>query len=216
MSLTLVIGNKNYSSWSLRPWLYMRHFDIAFEEVRIPLYRPDSHEQIQRYSPSGKVPVLIEGENIVWDSLAILEFMAEHIPYARGWPERIAARAFARSVCAEMHSGFAALRSECGMNCRREPRPKTLSPDAHRDIARIRQIWQQCRAHFGSGGPWLMGEFSIVDAMYAPVVLRFHQYALEAGPVEHAYIATMLAHPALQEWVKAGQAETETIEMLDD
>jgi glutathione S-transferase len=200
----------------LRPWLYLRHNDIDFEEVRIPLYQVGSREQILRFSPSGKVPLLMDGEILVWDSLAILEYLAEHRPFAKGWPEAQAAKAFARSVCAEMHSGFAALRSECGMNCRREPRTKTLSPDAQRDVARICQIWQQCRSGFGKGGPWLMGEFSIVDAMFAPVVLRFHQYALEAGPVEQAYIATMLAHPALQEWVKAGQAETETIEMFDD
>lgn len=215
MSLTLVIGNKNYSSWSLRPWFFLKHHAIAFKEVRILLYREDTRQKILQYSPSGKVPVLIDGVTHVWDSLAIMEYLAETHAETQGWPKRLKDRAKARSMAAEMHSGFQQLRAHCAMNCHRAPKAKKLTAEVNRDIARVRQIWQECRATYGSSGPWLFGEFGIVDAMYAPVALRFHQYALEAGAAEQAYIDTVLNHPAIQEWVKAGQAEAEIVEMFE-
>jgi glutathione S-transferase len=216
MNMTLIIGNKNYSSWSLRPWLYLKHHGISFDEIRIPLYREDSKKRILSYSPSGKVPVLIDGEAHVWDSLAILEYLAELHPKTRGWPKDIKDRGLGRSLAAEMHSGFQALRTNCGMNCRRPPKAKDLSEEVLRDIARIRQIWQECRARFGSEGPWLFGRFGILDAMYAPVALRFHTYQVDVGVVEQDYVNTVLNHPAIQEWIKAAKQETEIIPAFED
>ncbi len=216
MSLTLIIGNKNYSSWSLRPWFYLKHHGIPFDEIRIPLYREDSKQRILSYSPSGKVPLLIDGETHIWDSLAILEYLAERYPKTLGWPGDIKDRALARSLAAEMHSGFQALRTCCGMNCRRPPGGKDLPEEVLKDVARISQIWQDCRARFGSGGPWLMGGFSILDAMYAPVALRFNTYRVAVGAAERAYVNTVLSHPAIQEWMEAGRQETEVIQEFED
>lgn len=216
MSLTLIIGNKNCSSWSLRPWLFLKHHGIAFEEIRIPLYREDSPARIAAYSPAGKVPVLVDGDVTVWDSLAILEYLAERFPEAGGWPAATADRAKARSLAAEMHSGFTALRSHCCMNCRRQPAPKMLPEAVHKDVARINQIWRECREQFGNRGPWLLGQFSIVDAMYAPVALRFHSYQLEAEPEAAVYMNTVLGHPAVVEWIEAGKAETEMIQAYEE
>ena len=216
MSLTLVIGNKNYSSWSLRPWFFLRHHGIACEEIRIPLYREDSKPRLLEYSPAGKVPVLMEGDLRMWDSLAILEYLAETRPETQGWPEDPGERALARCLAAEMHSGFQSLRSHCGMNCRREPKAKSLPMQAQQDIARIRQIWQECRSRFANRGAWLMGDFGILDAMYAPVVLRFHQYQLDAGSLERSYMDTVLQHPAMQDWVAAGRGESEIIPMFEE
>lgn len=217
MSLTLVIGNKNYSSWSLRPWLFLRHHAIPFEEVRIPLYREDSQARIAAYTPSGKVPALLDGGITVWDSLAILEHLAERFPETQGWPEAPAERAKARALAAEMHAGFQALRGHCGMNCRREPAParKALPEAVHKDVARIGEIWRDCREQ-ADGGPWLFGRFTIADAMYAPVALRFWTYQLEAGAVAQDYMNTVLGHPALAEWIAAGKAEAETIGAFED
>lgn len=216
MSLILVIGNKNYSSWSLRPWLFLKHHGIPFNEVRIPLYREDSQSRIAAYSPAGKVPVLVDGDMAVWDSLAILEYLAERFPETAGWPEAPSARAKARALSAEMHSGFQALRTHCGMNCRRLPVPKELPEAAHNDIARIGRIWQECREQNTGGGPWLFGRFTIADAMYAPVALRFHSYRLDADPAAREYVETVLGHPAIAEWIEAGRAETETIPAFED
>ena len=216
MSLTLVIGNKNYSSWSLRPWLFLKHHGIPFDEIRIPLYRADSQSRIAAYSPAGKVPVLLDGGLTVWDSLAILEHLAERFPQTAGWPEAASARAQARAVSAEMHAGFQALRSHCGMNCRRPPSAKALPEAARQDIARIGQIWQDCREQNADNGPWLFGRFSIADAMYAPVALRFHGYRLDAGPAAREYVDTVLGHPAMAEWIAAGRAEAETIPAFED
>lgn len=215
MSMTLVIGNKNYSSWSLRPWFYLKHHGILFEEIKIPLYREESKQRISAYSPASKVPVLIDGEMHVWDSLAILEYLAELKPKTNGWPKQIKARALARSMAAEMHSGFQALRKNCGMNCRRSINAKELPEEALRDITRIRQIWRECREHHGSEGPWLLGNFSILDAMYAPVALRFHTYQLDVGEVEQDYMMSVLNHPAIQEWIEAGKRETEVIQAFE-
>jgi len=211
MSLTLIIGNKNYSSWSLRPWLFLKYHDIVFEEIRIPLYREDSKPKLLSYSPAGKVPTLLDGDINVWDSLAILEYLAERFPQTQGWPEDIAERALARSLAAEMHSGFTALRSHCGMNCRRTPAAKQLPDAVYADIERIGQIWQQCRQQHSAKGPWLFGRFTIVDAMFAPVALRFYSYQLATNPEAQAYINTVLENPAVKAWIDAGKLETEVI-----
>ncbi|QXP84205.1 glutathione S-transferase family protein [Methylococcus sp. Mc7] len=216
MSLTLVIGNKNYSSWSLRPWLYLKHHGLAFEEVRISLYREDSKAKILAHSPAGKVPVLIDGDLAVWDSLAILEYLAERFPETAGWPRLPSDRARARSLSAEMHSGFLALRTHCGMNCRRPPAVKAVPEAVYQDVARIGQIWRDCRERFAGEGPWLFGRFTIADAMYAPVALRFATYRLEAGPVAAEYVSTVLGHPAMWEWMEAGRAEIEVIPAFED
>src|ERR1700756_606111 len=168
MTLKLVIGNKNYSSWSMRPWLALRANDIAFDEVFIPLYTGQTDkDRILGFTRSGKVPALIDGDITVWDSLAIIEYVAERFPEARLWPQDRASRAHARSISAEMHSGFAALRNECGMNLHRPVKPVALSDDARDNIARVQQIWTECRERYGKAGPFLFGAFSGADAMYA-------------------------------------------------
>jgi glutathione S-transferase len=216
MSMTLVIGNKNYSSWSLRPWLFLKYHGIAFEEIRIPLYQADSKSRILGFSPSGKVPALIDGGLKVWDSLAIMEYLAERFPETQAWPENQAERAFARSISAEMHAGFTALRTHCGMNCRRLPATKKLPEEVYRDIERIGQIWQQCRQQHWDSGPWLFGQFTIADAMFAPVALRFHTYQLGTNAEALGYVNTVLEYPAIREWVEAGKRELEVIPAFED
>jgi glutathione S-transferase len=217
MTLQLVIGNKNYSSWSMRPWLAMRASNIVFEEIFVPLYTGKADkERILSFSRSGKVPVLVDGDVTVWDSLAIVEYVAERFPEARLWPDDRARRAHARSISAEMHSGFLALRNECGMNLHRRVRAIPLSEDARANIARIEQIWTECRARYGEFGPYLFGAFSAADAMYAPVVTRFRTYAIELGQEAQAYIETMTALPAFQEWTRAALAETLRIEQFEN
>lgn len=216
MSLTLIIGNKNYSSWSMRPWLAMKAGNIPFDEVMIPLYTGDADkERILGFSESGKVPALIDGDVTVWDSLAIIEYVAERFPDAKLWPDDRARRAHARSISAEMHSGFMALRNECGMNLHRPVRAKALSDDARANIARIQQSWSACRARYGRDGPYLFGAFTAADAMYAPVVHRFTTYAVDVTPELHAYMETMKALPAFREWTQAGLAETLVIERFE-
>jgi glutathione S-transferase len=216
-ALKLAIGNKNYSSWSMRPWLALRANDIPFEETVIPLYtdNPADKQRIISFSRAGKVPVLVDGDITVWDSLAIIEYIAERFPDARLWPEDRAARAHARSVCAEMHSGFMALRNECGMNLHRPVRPVALSEDAKANIARVQQIWQECRERYGASRPFLFDRFGAADAMFAPVVHRFRTYAIEVAPEAKAYMETMMALPAFQEWTKDGLAETLVIEKFE-
>jgi glutathione S-transferase len=216
MSMTLVIGNKNYSSWSLRPWLFLKYHGIAFEEIRIPLYQADSKSKIFTYSPSGKVPALIDGGLRVWDSLAIMEYLAERFPETQAWPENQAERALARSIAAEMHAGFTDLRTHCGMNCRRLPAAKKLPDAVYKDIERIGQIWRQCRQQYRDRGPWLFGRFTIADAMFAPVALRFHTYQLETNADARDYMDTVLEYPAIREWVEAGLREAEVIPGLED
>lgn len=215
MSMTLVIGNKNYSSWSLRPWLFLKYHGIAFDEVRIPLYRDDSKSKILAYSAAGKVPILVDGPVKVWDSLAILEYLAERFPETGGWPREAVDRACARSLAAEMHSGFTALRHHCGMNCRRESAVKELPDAVYADVDRIVQIWQQCRRQQADSGPWLFGKFGVVDAMFAPVALRFQSYQLASHDEAQAYVQTVLSDPAIKEWMAAGRQETEVIEAFE-
>ena len=208
----LVIGNKNYSSWSLRPWIAMKVLGLEFQELRIPLYGPASSEEIRRYSPTGKVPCLVAGIARIWDSLAILEYLAERHPL---WPEDADARAVARSVSAEMHSGFAALRQHMSMNVRRRYPDKGRTPESMADVARIVALWSDCRERFGLGGDFLFGAFSAADAMYAPVVLRFRTYEVELPPACRAYADAMLELPAMREWIAAAERETESIEKFD-
>jgi glutathione S-transferase len=208
MSLKLVIGNKNYSSWSMRPWIGLRGAGIPFDEEVISLYVEGSKEQILRHSPAGKVPVLIDGDVHVWESLAILEYAAEKFPDAGLWPSDRAARAHARAISTEMHAGFVALREECGMNLWRPPAKKKLSADAQANIARIDAIWSDCRARFGQGGSFLFGRLTAADAMYAPVVGRFVTYAIDLSPAAAAYVGAMTALSAYREWKSAALRET--------
>jgi len=214
--LKLVIGNKNYSSWSMRPWLALRANDIAFDEVFIPLYTGDADKRrILDFTPSGKVPALIDGDITIWDSLAIIEYVAERFPQSRIWPEDRARRAHARSISAEMHSGFAALRNECGMNLHRPVRAVALSAEARADVARVEQIWIECRERYGKFGPFLFGAFGGADAMFAPVVHRFRSFAIAVAPEARAYMDTMMALPAFQQWTSAALAETLIIDRFE-
>ena len=217
MALKLVIGNKNYSSWSMRPWLALRASGIAFEETFIPLYTGEADKQrILDFTHSGKVPALIDGDVTIWDSLSIIEYVAERFPQARLWPEDRASRAHARSISAEMHSGFMALRSECGMNLHRPVRAIALSADACANVARIQQIWNECRERYGKFGPFLFGQFGAADAMFAPVVHRFRTYAIPVAGEARTYMETMMALPAFQEWTRAGLAESLVIERFEN
>ena len=213
--MKLVIGNKNYSSWSLRPWLLMRVASIEFEEIVIPLYQSDSKTRQLAYSPAGKVPILIDGDVTVWDSLAIGEYLAEKFPDAALWPRQAKARAHARAVTAEMHSGFGDLRSQMPMNCRASHPGQGHTPGALDDAARIAAIWSDCRARHAGDGPFLFGAFTIVDAFFARVVTRFVTYSVVLPEVCAEYIATILALPTMQEWYAGGAQEVERIEAAE-
>ncbi|HUN49167.1 MAG TPA: glutathione S-transferase family protein [Stellaceae bacterium] len=209
---TLYIGNKNYSSWSLRGWLMLKATGVAFEEVLIRLSEPNTRTEVLRYSPSGRVPALKHGEVLVWDTLAIGEYLAEHFPQAKLWPEDTVARALARSVSAEMHSGFPALRNHFPMNIRSSFPNRPITPEVQPDIDRITAIWHECRTRFGAEGPFLFGPFTIADAMYAPVVSRFRTYKIEVDAEVSAYCDAIWASPALQEWLAAARNEPWVIE----
>jgi len=200
MSLALVIGNKNYSSWSLRAWIAMTAAGIAFEEVFIALDLPDTKERIKRHSPAGKVPVLIDGEVRVWESLSILDYLAERFPKAGLWPADPAARAHARSIAAEMHAGFAALRSHCPMNLWRPVERRELNPQVEQDVARITQIWRVAREQYGRGSSFLFGGFTAADAMFAPVATRFRTYDIPCDAVSRAYIEAIHELPVFKAW----------------
>ncbi len=209
----LVIGDKNWSSWSLRPWLAMKRAGIAFQEINVRLRRPESKEQILRHSPSGFVPALIDGDLTIWDSLAIIEYLAERHHDAGLWPADRVARAIGRSAAAEIHSGFNALRQSCSMQLlERAPLP-ALPPEAASDVARILSLWRELRGRFGAGGPFLLGGFTAVDAMYAPVASRFRTYLPELGPygddgTGQAYVEAIFAMPEMAVWAEAARAET--------
>jgi len=205
--MLLVIGNKNYSSWSLRPWLAMKVLGVPFEEKRIPLYGPASKAELLKYNPAGKVPCLVDGAVTVWDSLAILEYLAER--HAQLWPADAAERARARSISAEMHSGFAHLRQHMSMNIRKRLPGKGRTPEVLAEIARVVEIWSPAR------GPFLFGDFGAADAMYAPVVLRFRTYEVELPPACRAYADRVLALPALQEWMREAERETEVLPQFE-
>lgn len=207
MALTLVIGNKSYSSWSMRPWMLLEGFGIPFAEVVIPLYAEGSKETILKTSPSGKVPALVDGDVTVWDSLSICEYVAESFPELAIWPREKAARALARSMSAEMHSSFQALRQLCPMVVHRPKAPADFTPDALADVARIEAMWAASRAKWGQGGPFLFGAFSAADAMYAPVVLRFDNYCAPVNAATRAYMDAMMATLAWKKWMAGAAAE---------
>ncbi|KQN67469.1 glutathione S-transferase [Duganella sp. Leaf61] len=207
--LTLVIGNKNYSSWSMRPWVAMTAFGIPFQEVRILLDQPDTANRICSYSACGRVPVLLAGEITIWDSLAIVEYLAEQFPELHLWPQDVAARAMARSICAEMHCGFTDLRNAMPMNISASLPGKGRTNGSQADIGRISEIWEECLSRFGHH-QFLFGDFSIADAYFAPVVARFRTYGVSLAPALDAYCQRVLAHPAVARWVTEALAETET------
>jgi glutathione S-transferase len=206
MSLQLVIGNKNYSSWSLRAWLLLAHYELDFHEIPIALFTPGYKDELARYSPSLKVPTLIDEELSVWESLAICEYVNEVYLDGRALPSGREARALCRSFCNEMHAGFSAIRSELPMNCRARKRV-TLSPEVLAEVARIDALWTQGRRRFVEFGPYLFGKFSLADCMFAPVVMRFQTYGVALGPEATEYCASMLENPALQRWVAAAREE---------
>jgi glutathione S-transferase len=203
----LVIGNKTYSSWSLRPWIAMRQAGIVFTEEVIALDRKDTRTKILAHSAAGRVPVLHHGKITVWESLAIMEYVAETFPEAGLWPKAKAARALARAVASEMHGGFAALRSACPMNMKRKPSRLAVDAAVRRDARRIEELWASCRVAHGGAGPFLFGRFSAADAMYAPVVNRLHVYGFRVSPETRSYMVAMMGLPAWQDWDRAARAE---------
>jgi glutathione S-transferase len=207
MGLQLIIGNKNYSSWSFRPWLAMKVAGIPFEETVISLEAQDFKARLTALSGAGKVPVLIDGDTRVWESLAILEYLAEKFPAAGLWPHHAAARAHARAVASEMHAGFVPLRRQLPMNVWRPVKHRALDSEAAGNVARIDAIWSDCRARFGAGGPFLFGAFGAADAMYGPIVWRFRTYAVEVSAAARAYMEAVMALPAWNEWRQAAVLE---------
>jgi glutathione S-transferase len=214
MKLRLVIGNKNYSSWSMRPWILLRQAGIPFEEVQLKFDESDGGLRvagIEPYSKARKVPVLMIDGEAVWDSLAIAETVAEMFPDKHLWPEAPEARRFARSVCAEMHSGFQALRGAMVMNIRSKHPGKGMTPESRKDIDRIVALWTECRERFGGSGSLLFGRFTVADAFYAPVVTRFQTYAVKLPRVAQEYCEAVLALASVREWSDAARRETEFV-----
>ena len=210
-NLTLIIGNKNYSSWSLRPWLLLKHFDIPFEEIRITLYSAESEDALRTLSPSGLVPTLIHGDLKIWDSLAICEYIQELFPSLAMWPLDREARGVARSVSCEMHSGFSAIRNHMPMNCKISFPGKGLNTESESEIARVQKIWRECRTKYGKKGPMLFGGFTIADAMFAPLALRFNTYKVGLDDISEDYVTAILELPELKEWVAAACLESEVL-----
>jgi glutathione S-transferase len=206
--LNLVIANKNYSSWSLRPWLAMAMAGLDFDETLILLDTPHTKKQIAEHSKAGRVPILRHGKVTVWETLAILEYLAETFPEKNFWPKTKAARTVARSISNEMHAGFSALRNACPMNLRRPQRPVMMNDAIRADIARIEEIWRDCRKTYGKGGKFLFGKFCNADAMFAPVVTRFESYAIPVAKDTKAYMDAVLATKAFQKWKSAALKET--------
>jgi glutathione S-transferase len=207
LKLKLIIGNKNYSSWSFRPWIAMKVAGIAFEEEVISLEASDFKARVGKVSGTGKVPALVDGNVHVWESLAILEYLAEKYPHAHLWPADPAARALARAIAAEMHAGFGPLRRHLPMNMWRPVTPRQLTPEVETNVRRIEAIWTDCRRGYGADGGFLFGGFGAADAMYAPVVSRFHTYGVEVGATARAYMDAVMALPAWSEWRAAALAE---------
>lgn len=204
----LVIGNKNFSSWSMRPWLLLRHFDIAFEEVNVGLYQSNTAEKLGPLSPSLKVPALLHHETTVWDSLAICEYISEALLDGKGWPASPRKRATARSVCAEMHAEFPNLKKDWPMNCKATVDLFVSEPIAE-EIARIDAIWSCCRRKHGAGGEYLFGRFTIADCMFAPMAIAFKSYGALLSAEAQRYADTLLAHPSVEDWIAQGRAESE-------
>jgi len=207
LALTLIIGNKNYSSWSFRPWIAMKVCGIVFEEVVISLNADDFKSRVSKISGTGKVPALDDSGVHVWESLAILEYLAEKFPAVKLWPAGPVARAQARTVSSEMHAGFVPLRRACPMNMWRPVKKRELNDEVLANVRRIEAIWAECRTRYGADGPFLFGAFGAADAMYAPVVARFHTYGVEVGAAARAYMAAVMALPAWAEWAAAARKE---------
>lgn len=210
--MKLIIGNRNYSSWSLRPWLLLAAHGIPFEEIRIPLYQAGSREALSAYTDAGKVPVLHDGDTVVWDSLAICEYVSEQYLGGRGWPADAGARAEARSCSAEMHSGFFEIRAGLPMNCRAAGRRVASTPALQAEIDRVDAMWSGLRRRFADLGPWLFGEFSIADCMFAPVASRFRTYGVEVSDAGAAYKAHVLGSREMVLWYERAAAESEILE----
>ncbi|HEY6916805.1 MAG TPA: glutathione S-transferase family protein [Allosphingosinicella sp.] len=216
--LKLIIGNKAYSSWSLRGWLAVKQSGIPFEEITVPMFDEEWEKRAQgnEFAPSGgKVPILWDDKAVIWDSLAIIEWLADKTGKERYWPKDDAARGMARSMAAEMHSSYANLRREHGMNVRKQFPAKPLSEPVRQEVARILQLWAQARARWGSGGPYLFGAFGAVDIMFAPVVTRFITYSITVPPFAANYMEAIITHPWMQEWVSAAQEEPWVIEQYE-
>jgi glutathione S-transferase len=211
MKLQLVIGNKNYSSWSMRPWVLLRQAAIPFEEVQLKFDQNTKVVGIEKYSKASKVPVLLIDGEPVWDSLAIAETAAEMFPDKQLWPANEMARRLARSACAEMHSGFQALRGRMPMNIRSRYPGKGLTPESQRDIDRVVALWTECRERFGGSGSLLFGRFSVADAFFAPVVMRFHAYAVKLPRLAQDYCDAVQALSAVREWCDAARRETDFV-----
>ena len=211
--LTLIIGNKNYSSWSLRPWIFLKYFDISFVEKRVALFTESSEKELEPYFSNLKVPVLLDDEDIIWDSLSILEYLSENYLSGAGWPVEKKAKAFARSLSAEMHSSFNALRDQLPMNCRKLYSNIQLSDATKNDIERITGLWNTAHEKYGKEGEWLMGDFSIADAMFIPVALRFHGYGIKCQGFADAYMQSVIKNKHIKQWVEAGKLEKEIIEV---
>ncbi len=209
--MKLIIGNKNYSTWSLRPWLLLTVNNISFEEIRIALYKENTSSEIAKYSEVGKIPVLHDKSIVIWDSLAICEYISEQYLGGNGWPADSKLRAEARSCCAEMHSGFFTLREKMPMNCRAANRQVPISDDLKKEILRIDRLWSGLRAKYSNYGPWLFGTFSIADCMFAPVVFRFTTYNVTVSNQSKEYMDTVLTHPKTQLWLEQSKNEVETI-----
>jgi glutathione S-transferase len=207
--LRLVIGNKNYSFWSLSPWLLLKMHNVDFEEIRVGLYQADTAEKLGPYSPSLKVPVLLDKEITVWDSLAICEYISAEILNDSGWPAHTRKRASARSVCGELHGDFPSLKRECPFNCKAQYKT-TPSSQTQNEIARIEAIWSCCRHKFGENGQYLYGRFSIADCMYAPMAIVFQAYGARLGNAANLYVRTITSNPFVQNWIAAAKEEKES------
>lgn len=213
-NMSLIIGNKNYSTWSMRVWVVMVAFGIPFTEIKIALGQDNTTQCISNFCEAGRVPILLDGEHKIWDSFAICEYLAEQFYTQHLWPENLAARAMARSVCAEMHSGFLGLRSAMWMNIRQSFPGKGRTPEAQADIGRICEIWEDCLSRFGHHD-FLFGAFSIADAYFAPVVMRFRTYQVSLAPALEAYANRVIAHPAVARWMREALAEEERVAKYD-
>lgn len=208
---TLIIGNKAYSSWSLRPWLALRHAGVKFDEIRVPLYTPGYKAQLLALNPAGKVPALKHGDTLLWESLAICEYIAEQFPQEKLWPTDSSARAQARSLCTEMHAGFTTIRATMPFNCRAKGRHVASCNELEQEIVRVQGIWRECRVAHVRQGPWLFGHFTIADAMYAPIALRFMTYGVQLDAMSAGYVKAVYTDRWVQEWIKAARREREVI-----
>lgn len=217
MTLKLIIGNKNYSSWSLRAWLYLKASGLDFEEIRLPLFTERWPQEIGHYTPAGRVPVLIDGDVTVWDTQAIFAYLHELHPTAVSWPAEKVARALARSIAAEMHAGFMGVRNDLPQNIRARQTLAlaTLPTSTQQEIQRIQSIWADCQQRFGGSGPWLFGQFTIADVMYAPVALRFLTYDIPVAAEAAFFMTAVRSSPWVQQWADDSAAESETIAAID-